>query len=203
MTNALVVVDVQKDFVEGGSLAVAGGQHVADILAASLIPVYRDIMDSLVLYTKDWHIDPGSHFSEDPDYIDSWPRHCEAGSEGAAFASDFGDGPHEHTFYKGMYAAAYSGAEAKDSHGDTLIDTLQYFGIDSVDVVGIAYDYCVAATAVDLLAAGFKVNIVKDFTASVHPENDEELTAHLRSKGITVYESKEYMERNDAYEGKA
>lgn len=200
MTNALVVVDVQKDFVEGGSLAVAGGQRVADTLARTVVPIY-DKLDTLVLFTKDWHIDPGTHFSETPDYIDSWPRHCEAGTEGADFAAEFDLIDWDNIFYKGQYEASYSGAEGKNPHGDDLVDTLKYFGIETVDVVGIAYDYCVKATALDLRAAGFQVNVIKDFTASVHPDNDDETTFELESYGISVYSGREW-ERQDSEQRK-
>jgi nicotinamidase/pyrazinamidase len=201
MTNALVVVDVQKDFVEGGSLAVEGGQRVADVLANTVIPVF-DKLEIMTVFTKDWHIDPGSHFSEAPDYIDSWPRHCEAGHEGAAFAAEF-DPTSEHIFYKGMHEAAYSGAEGVNPNGTDLVEALKYFGIETVDVVGIAYDYCVRATALDLAKAGFKVNVIKDFTASVHPENDDTITFELQEAGVSVYDGREYVKRNAEYSGKA
>lgn len=195
MTNALVVVDVQKDFVEGGSLAVEGGQAVADNLANVVIPVFQTA-GHFVLFTKDWHIDPGDHFSDDPDYIDSWPRHCEAGTEGARFAADFGDVPDDVVFYKGQYAAAYSGAEGFNNPvegGMGLVQALKYLEIDTVDVVGIAYDYCVKATALDLASHGFTVNVIKDFTASVHPDNDLVVTRDLMENGIAVWDGREVM----------
>lgn len=197
MSNALVVVDVQNDFVEGGSLAVAGGQQVADNLATAVIPVF-EMQEHLVLFTADWHIDPGPHFSETPDYQDSWPIHCVAASQGAMFAAPIidlenQDDVRERVFLKGQYEAAYSGVEGKNSHGTSLIETLKYFDIDTVDVVGIAYDYCVKATAMDLAKAGFKVNVIKDFTASVHPENDESVTEELEQSGVTIYDGREIM----------
>jgi len=196
MTNALVVVDVQKDFVEGGSLAVAGGQQVADNLAAAVIPVF-ELQGHLVLFTADWHIQPGSHFSDEPDYQDSWPVHCVAGSDGASFAAplidlDDQDDVRERVFMKGQYEAAYSGAEGKNSHGVGLVEALKYFDVDTVDVVGIAYDYCVFHTAKDLAQAGFKVNVIKDFTASVHPERDEYVTEDLEQFGVKVYDGREW-----------
>jgi nicotinamidase/pyrazinamidase len=204
MTNALVIVDVQKDFVEGGSLAVAGGQNVADKLAQVVVPVF-DKMDILVLFTKDWHIDPGSHFSDNPDYIDSWPPHCVADTEGAEFAADFGDVHEDVVFKKGQYEAAYSGNEGfnrADRSGLNLGAALKYLEIETVDVVGIAYDYCVKATALDLAKLGFKVNVIKDFTASVHPENDDEVTHELNEAGVSVYDGREWA-RRDAEQRKA
>jgi nicotinamidase/pyrazinamidase len=202
MTNALICVDIQKDFVEGGSLAVAGGQKVADNLQNAVIPVFSKL-DALVLYTKDWHIDPGDHFSENPDYVDSWPRHCEAFTDGADFAGDFGEIESDHIFFKGMYSASYSGTEGINPNKVSLMEALHYFEVDTVDIVGIAYDYCVKATALNLAQAGFKVNIIKDFTASVNPDNDEETTHELNVAGITVYDGREYVKRNDEYQYKA
>lgn len=193
MNSALVVVDVQKDFVEGGSLAVKGGQRIADTLENNVLPVY-ETLGNLVLFTKDWHIDPGSHFSDEPDYIDSWPRHCVATTPGANFAGRFPVMTEaENVFLKGQYEASYSGVDGVNLQGMSLVESLDYFEVESVDIVGIAYDYCVKATALDLKELGFRVNIIKDFTASVHPENDEELTEFFKSKGITVYDGRDYM----------
>lgn len=184
--TAIIVVDVQNDFVEGGSLGVAGGQEVARRLSFSLNAL--SVIDNLpIYYTKDWHIDPGSHFSDEPDYIDSWPRHCEAFSDGANFAGEF---PVEEAmiFRKGMYKASYSGAEGVNIDDKDLITSLRENGITVVTIVGIAYDYCVAATALDLAAAGFDTAILKNLTASVHPENDDEVTDKLERAGIMVVE---------------
>lgn len=183
--QAVVIVDVQKDFVEGGSLAVAGGQKLADHLAA-IIPALRET-GVQVFFTKDWHIDPGSHFSETPDYVDSWPRHCEALTAGADFAADFGDAPGR-VFRKGEFQASYSGAEGFNTDGLDLISALQEAEVEVVTVVGIAFDYCVAATASDIAAAGFNTYVAKPLTASVNPDNDEATTAALVSMGVVVVE---------------
>jgi nicotinamidase/pyrazinamidase len=188
MTQALVVVDVQKDFCEGGSLAVNGGQRVANVLASLVIPVF-ETLGLPVYFTKDWHIDPGNHFSDNPDFIDSWPVHCVMGTEGAEFAADFGSAVSERIFRKGMYSASYSGAEGVDIDGENLIDRLHEDEVTHVSVVGIAYDYCVAATATDIAAAGFRTEVIKDFTASVHPDKDDEITALLLKRGVEVFES--------------
>lgn len=197
MTNALIIVDVQKDFVEGGSLAVEGGQQVADNLFNVVVPVFEKL-DMLVLYTKDWHnpnSDNGGHISETPDYIDSWPAHCVAGTDGADFAQNF-DPESDHIFYKGMGKPSYSGVEAINPHSVGLVDALKYFDIETVDVIGIAFDYCVKATALDLKKAGFKVNVIRDFTASVHPENDDETIHELISAGVTVYDGREWAKKD-------
>lgn len=196
MKNALIVVDVQKDFVEGGALGVEGGQQVADALFRGVLPVY-EALGSLVMFTKDWHIDPGDHFSDTPDYIDSWPQHCVAESEGASFARDFTtvmEGS-QNVFMKGQYAASYSGVDGINPQGEGLVGALKYFEVDSVDVVGIAFDYCVKATAIDLAKLGFNVNVIMDFTASVHPENDDQTIRELEDAGVTVFQGKHYVER--------
>lgn len=187
MTTALVIVDVQVDFVEGGSLAVAGGQKQAEALAKFVLPVYREILsDSPVLFTKDWHIDPGEHFSDTPDFIDSWPRHCVADTDGADFAADFGEVSPESIFQKGMYSASYSGADGVNIDGEGLVDYLDSLEVERVDVVGIAFDYCVKETALSLRKEGFEVTVVKAFTASVHPENDANVIKDLESAGVQV-----------------
>lgn len=187
MTSAIVVVDVQNDFVEGGALAVPGGLRAAES-AQRVVNVAQLFSDFPVYFTKDFHIDPGSHFSDTPDFIDSWPPHCVAGTQGADFVdgTTFGALP-ENIFYKGQYAASYSGAEGvNDITNLTLVDAMRQDGVKFVNIVGIAFDYCVKATALDLAKAGFHVAVLPDGTASVHPENDEAVAQELRDAGIEV-----------------
>ncbi len=185
--TAVVVVDVQNDFVEGGSLGVAGGKYVAD----SILEISNIQPDSIV-YTKDWHIDPGSHFSETPDFIDSWPRHCVAESEGAQFAQPFKSTDPERIFLKGQYKASYSGAEGHNIDGVGLVEWLRENDFEDVEVVGIAFDYCVKQTAIDLAKAGFTVRVPAPtgqrdtWTASVHPENDPQTIDDLTQAGVVV-----------------
>ena len=143
--RALIVVDVQNDFCEGGSLAVTGGAALAgaisDYLTAGTAG-YRH-----VVATQDFHIDPGDHFSDHPDYISSWPPHCRAGSTGAEFHPDLDSGRFEAVFRKGAYDAGYSGFSGVDDSGTPLADWLRQRDVDQVDVVGIATDHCVRRTA--------------------------------------------------------
>lgn len=198
-TRALIVVDVQNDFCEGGSLAVAGGAAVAAAVADHIAAHRRDY--ATVVATADWHIDPGAHFSDTPDYVDSWPVHCVAGSPGAAFHPGLEPAlPHvEAVFHKGEYAAAYSGFEgatplADDaSSGPTgpeervpLGAWLADAGVDEVDIVGIATDYCVRATALDALAAGLKTRVLLDLTAGVAPDSTSRTLADLREAGAEL-----------------
>ncbi|MDG4668416.1 isochorismatase family protein [Mycobacterium sp. 236(2023)] len=183
MTRALIIVDVQNDFCEGGSLAVEGGAAVArginDLLAGD--HGYRH-----VVATKDFHIDPGSHFSATPDFVDSWPVHCVAETNGAEFHPDLDTSPIEAVFKKGHYSAAYSGFEGADDTGAALAEWLRERDVDEVDVVGIATDYCVKATAADAVAAGFRTAVLVNLTAGVSPTSSAEAVDALRAAGVRV-----------------
>lgn len=181
--RALIVVDVQNDFCEGGSLAVTGGAAVARAVTELLA---GDHGYDHVVATKDFHIDPGEHFSDSPDYRTSWPRHCVAETSGAAFHPEFDATAVEAVFKKGHYAAAYSGFEGADESGTTLVDWLRAHDVDAVDVVGIATDYCVAATARDAATAGLRTRVLTGLTAGVAPETTRAAIDELRSAGVEV-----------------
>ena len=139
--------------------------------------------------TKDYHIDPGSHFSENPDFKDSWPPHCVVGTAGVDFHPAFDPAAVEAVFHKGHYSAAYSGFEgAAADDGTSLADWLRAKGVDAVDVVGIATDYCVKATAADAVAAGFTTRVLLDLTAGVSPTTTAEAVDALRAAGVAVAE---------------
>ncbi len=184
--RALIIVDVQNDFCEGGSLAVAGGGAVARAISSLLAS--PDHGYAHVVATTDYHIDPGSHFSDNPDYWQSWPRHCVAGSPGAHFHPDLVTSGIEAVFRKGAHAAAYSGFEGVDENGTPLADWLRTHDVDQVDVVGIATDYCVRATAADAAAAGFGTRVLLGLTAGVDPRTTAEAIAALRDAGVTLTE---------------
>jgi nicotinamidase/pyrazinamidase len=181
--RALIIDDVQNDFCEGGSLEVKGGSAVARGISELLA---GDHGYAHVVATKDFHIDPGEHFAEDPDYSVSWPRHCVAGTPGADFHPDFNASAVEAVFKKGQHSAAYSGFEGTDDSGMTLMDWLRQRGVDEVDIVGIATDYCVRATAVDAAAAGFSTRVLLDLTAGVAPESTARALEDLRAVGVEV-----------------
>ena len=165
MTRALIIVDVQNDFCEGGSLAVSGGAAVAAGISLVLSRV-PDRWDHVVA-TKDWHIDPGAHWSEHPDFLDTWPEHCKVGTDGAEFHPELATDKIEEVFLKGAYQAAYSGFEGASADGATLTDWLRDHDVTEVEVVGIATDHCVRATALDAKAAGFATTVLLDLTAGV------------------------------------
>nr|WP_090346008.1 pyrazinamidase PncA [Mycolicibacterium malmesburyense]CRL78582.1 nicotinamidase-like amidase [Mycolicibacterium malmesburyense] len=181
--KALIIVDVQNDFCEGGSLAVTGGTGVARSISR-LLAGQTDYAH--VVATKDFHIDPGDHFSDHPDFVNSWPRHCVVGTGGADFHPQFQTNAVEAVFTKGEYAAAYSGFEGADEDGTSLADWLRRRGIDAVDVVGIATDYCVRATAADAVANGFATRVLLDLTAGVAAESTAKAVDDLRTAGVEI-----------------
>jgi nicotinamidase/pyrazinamidase len=181
--RALIIVDVQNDFCEGGSLAVTGGASVAQAIT-ELLASHPDYAH--VVATKDFHIDPGEHFSDNPDYAASWPPHCVVGTSGADFHPQFDAGAVEAVFKKGHYSAAYSGFEGTDEAGTPLDEWLRQRGVDEVDLVGIATDYCVQATAADAAKAGFSTRVLLGLTAGVAPESTAKAVENLRAAGVEV-----------------
>src|SRR5712671_2817412 len=181
--RALIIVDVQNDFCEGGSLAVAGGAAVARAVSEHLAggPEYAH-----VVATKDFHIDPGSHFSDHPDYVASWPPHCVAGTPGADFYPDLDTRAVEAVFKKGAHAAAYSGFEGADEAGTPLADWLRARNVDEVDVAGLATDYCVHATAADAARAGFATRVLLGLTAGVAPDSTAKAIEDLRTLNVSL-----------------
>lgn len=183
--RALIIVDVQNDFCEGGSLAVAGGaavaQRVNDLLAG------QNGYDH-VIATKDHHVDPGDHFSESPDFMDSWPPHCVAGTPGAEFHPVLNTAPIEAVFHKGQFAAAYSGFEGvaatDDADDEDLTGWLKSRGVDEVDIVGIATDHCIRATALDAVRAGLRTRVLTDLTAGVSPDSTAVALDEMRDAGV-------------------
>ncbi len=181
MTRALVVVDVQNDFCEGGSLAVAGGAAVARAISAHAAGGGY----AHVVATRDHHIDPAGHFSDSPDFLDTWPAHCVVGTDGVDLHPDLDRGPIEAVFDKGEHAAAYSGFEGS-SDGVGLADWLRQRGVDAVDVVGIATDHCVRATALDAVAAGFPTRVLLHLTAGVAEGTTKAALEQLATAGVEV-----------------
>jgi len=188
MSRALVVVDVQNDFCEGGSLGVSGGAEVA-LRIGELLHRWQesDRSDySHVVATRDHHVDPGDHFSEHPDFATSWPPHCVAGTDGAAFHANLDPQPFDAVFDKGAYQAAYSGFEGTDRDGQALADWLRSHGVTAVDIVGIATDHCVRATTLDAIAAGFDTRVLLDLTAGVAAPTTVAAVEAMREAGAEL-----------------
>ncbi|WP_326642617.1 isochorismatase family protein [Nonomuraea fuscirosea] len=188
MSRALIIVDMQKDFCEGGSVPVKGG---ADRAAAIAELVRRaDGQYDFVVATRDHHIDPGAHFSDNPDFHDSFPVHCVAGTEGGEFHPDFApavdSGYVDEVFFKGAHSASKSGFEGSTQDGTKLSDWLKARDIADLDVVGIATDHCVKATALDGARAGFTVRVLLDYTAGVAADTTRTALDELRQAGVTL-----------------
>ena len=204
MTKALIIVDVQNDFCAGGALATDRGAKVAALISEYVEDNHHRY--EAVVATQDWHIDPGAHFSDTPDFVDSWPVHCVANTEGAEIHPNLDTDYIEAYFRKGRYEAAYSGFEGLQSPEESvmtgehepgatlddegpktpLADWLDEHEIQDVDIVGIATDYCVLATAKDAVDAGYETRVLIDLTAPVHEDKLDEVIAKMEDEGITV-----------------
>lgn len=183
MARALIVVDVQRDFCEGGALAVAGGADTADKITAML---EADHGYDLVVATRDHHIDPGGHFSDHPDYVTSWPPHCVVGTPGMEFADQLTFRGFDAVFDKGSYDDGYSGFEGQTDDATLLADWLRHRQVDHVDVVGLATDHCVRATALDAAREGFDTRVRLEYTAAVAPDRIADSLAQWDEVGVTT-----------------
>ncbi|HEU5269229.1 MAG TPA: isochorismatase family protein [Jatrophihabitans sp.] len=185
MTRALLIVDVQPTFCEGGELPVAGGNLVAERIADYLVGHRGEY--ALVVTSQDWHSDPGDHFAENPDYEHSWPPHGVVGTANAelhpSLVLALGDPGPDVAVKKGLYAAAYSAFEGHDAQGRPLIEVLRGAGIDAVDVCGIAESHCVRATALDALGSGLTVRLLTDLTVPVSPAGGAAARAVIEAAG--------------------
>jgi nicotinamidase/pyrazinamidase len=190
MKRALIVVDVQNDFCEGGSLAVHGGAEVAFRIGQLLHhwsnhdPKAPDY--DLAVATRDHHVDPGDHFSDRPDFDTSWPAHCVVGTDGEAFHPNLDPQPFDAVFLKGENAAAYSGFEGRSGDGTTLADWLREHDVTDVDVCGIATDYCVRATALDAVQAGFDTRLLRRLCAGVAPQSTDRALGEMQDAGVRL-----------------
>ncbi|MCF6376831.1 isochorismatase family protein [Nocardioides KLBMP 9356] len=190
MARALIVVDVQNDFCEGGSLPVTGGARVAADISDLLHRWHSKDADGpdydVVVATKDHHVDPGAHWSVKPDFAESWPVHCKVGSEGAGFHPNLDPQPFDEVFYKGEHAAAYSGFEGRTATGEPLADWLRARSVVEVDVCGIATDHCVRATALDSASEGFATRVLTALSAGVAEETTAAALTELSGAGVEI-----------------
>lgn len=189
MSRALVIVDVQNDFCEGGALAVTGGAAVANNVSAYLRDHRAEYV--AVVATRDWHINPGAHFAAQPDYVNTWPAHCVAGTAGAAFHPGLDSvvdfvAQIDAIFSKGNYTAAYSGFEGSTDTGESLSAYLRGRGITDIDVVGIATDHCDRATALDGRREGFGVRLLLPLCAGVAPDTTAAALEEMASAGVEI-----------------
>jgi nicotinamidase/pyrazinamidase len=185
--RAIIVVDPQPDFFEGGALPVAGATRTSEKIAEYLRRRGDDF--SLKVVTQDWHLDPGDHWSDHPDFVTTWPVHCAANSSGAQIHESLAEQPWDVVIRKGQHAGAYSGFDGTSEHGSTLVDELGSCGVSEVTVVGFATDHCVRATALDARGYGFDVTVVLDLCAGVDPETTRDAITALTSAGVTIVKS--------------
>lgn len=185
--HAIIVVDPQPDFFEGGALPVTGATRTAEKIAAYLRARGGDY--SMRIVTQDWHLDPGDHWSEHPDYTTTWPVHCAANSSGAQIHASLAEEAWDVVIRKGLYEGAYSGFEGESEDGATLAEVLETAGVRRVTIVGFATDHCVKATALDARALGFEVNVAHDLCAGVDPATTREAISAMRNAGVTMVAS--------------
>lgn len=200
MTRALLIVDVQNDFTEDGALAVRGG----DAVAAGITDYLRAHPDryDVVIASRDWHDDPGGgvdggandnggHFAleAEPDYVDTWPVHCVAGTVGAQYDPGLDISLIDVHVLKGQGVPAYSMFEGATEDGDELTTLLDKLEVDDVDVVGLATDYCVRASALDAIASGRHVRVIDDLIAGVAPESSEAALREIAQAGGDIESS--------------
>jgi nicotinamidase/pyrazinamidase len=190
MSRALLIVDVQNDFTEGGALAVSGGDAVASAVTAYLQAHASDY--DVIIASRDWHSadgDNGGHFADAPDFVDSWPVHCVEGTPGADYDPLLVTDAVTHHVRKGQGVPAYSMFEGTTDAGETVGAVLTASGVIDADVVGIATDHCVRATALDAVAHGVRVRVLTDLIAGVASEPSEAALAELAHVGAELADS--------------
>lgn len=190
MTKALFIVDVQNDFTEGGALAVSGGDEVARRITAYLRARSGDY--AVIVASRDWHDadhDNGGHFHPEPDFVDSWPVHCVSGTAGAEYDPELDTAAVTHHVKKGQGIPAYSLFEGTTDDGERVPELLDRHGVLDIDVVGLATDHCVRASALDALAHGRRVRILTDLVAGVAAASSSAALAELQRAGAEVAES--------------
>lgn len=186
--KGLLVVDVQNDFCLGGALEVPGSERVVQNIKYH-IENNRATYHTLI-FTKDWHIRPDTHFSDTPDYKDTWPRHCVADTYGAAIhrtLAPFSMGAAAKIILKGEYSAGYSGFDGHlvDSR-TTLLEYLRSMDNMELVVCGLAFDYCVRSTAIDSAKYSFKTSVLMECTAAVSNSNNFRICDELESHKVTL-----------------
>lgn len=200
MSKALIIVDVQPTFCEGGELGVEGGNAVAERIA-EYVETHRNEY-SYVATTQDWHVEPGKHWSDDPDYVDTWPVHGKAGTANAGLHPAIAALGIGHHFKKGQYSPSYSGFEGLEDNTDriptreevaadltagrTLANALEAAGITRVDVVGLAESHCVKETALDARKLGYETHVIEELTESVSEELGVDARRQMREAGVVL-----------------
>ena len=187
MTRALLIVDVQNDFTEGGALACEGGAAIAGRISTFAHEHRGDY--SVIVASRDWHDpdgDNGGHFAAEPDWVDSWPRHCVAGTPGAEYHSALDNDVIDVHLLKGQGIPAYSAFEGITADGLGIAQILAQHDVTALDVVGIATDYCVRASALDAVAAGLDVTVKAVLCVGVSPASSIAALSELAAAGVRI-----------------
>lgn len=190
MAKALLIVDVQNDFCEGGSLPCEGGAAVALAISEHLAQHSDDY--ALVIASRDWHDagnDNGGHFAATgttPDFLNNWPVHCVSGSHGAEYHQNLNSEAIDVHIYKGMGKPSYSAFEGVTEAGKGILDVLRENMITELDVVGIATDYCVKASAIDAAKSGLVVSVLQDKCVGVATVTSEAALETMASNGCKI-----------------
>ncbi|MEO0312951.1 MAG: hypothetical protein RL140_181 [Actinomycetota bacterium] len=190
MSKALLIVDVQNDFCEGGSLACDGGAAVATAITNHLAVHGSDY--SLVVASRDWHdgdSDNGGHFAShgtSPDFVNNWPVHCVGGSVGAGYHKNLNSEAIDVHVYKGMGEPSYSAFEGVTEDGKGILEVLREHGVTVLDVAGIATDYCVKASAIDAAKSGLDVNVLQDLCVGVASASSEAALETMANSGCKI-----------------
>lgn len=211
--HALIVVDVQQDFCEGGTLAVEGGAQTAALITEYIHQCGHKY--HVIATTRDWHIDPGPHFAPQPDYEETWPVHCVAGTPGAELHENLDSEGIDAEFLKGQYNDGYSGfdgvlgepdlirsqdgmagpygataaaAAATVDGSTTMDDWLREHEIEQLTIVGIATDHCVRATAIDASDAGYEVRVLTNLTVGVAEHTIDAALDEMEDAGVMLSE---------------
>ena len=189
MSRALFIIDVQNDFTEGGPLGVDGGAAVAAGITR-LLTQHPDRY-SHVLASRDWHDaenDNGGHISQTPDFVETWPPHCIAGSPGAEYHPDLDLSLIDVHVRKGQGRPAYSIFEGTTDEGASVGHTLDELGVTEVDIAGIATDYCVRASGLDAIESGRSVRVLADLVAGVAADSSAAALVELEAAGAEIVE---------------
>ena len=187
MIRGLLVVDLQIDFTEGGALACEGGAAIAAAISA-FIGTEREHY-AVIVASRDWHnpdSDNGGHFSDTPDWVNSWPAHCVAGTSGAEYHPAIDVALVDVHVLKGQGVPAYSAFDGRANDGRSITEVFAARGVQAVDIVGIATDYCVRATALDAIAAGFAVTVKANLCVGVNPASSVAALGELAAAGAVV-----------------
>ena len=178
--RALLVIDVQVDFCEGGALACSGGAAVAAAITQH-IKANGSAYD-FVIASRDWHTPNDSNGGHFP----LWPLHCIAGEPGADYHSALDNSLVDFHIKKGQGSHGYSFFEGSTDEGETAAQLLERLGVTDIDVVGVATDHCVRASALDAKQLGFNARVITSLTAGVDARTTEAAIDEMVDCGVSV-----------------